>query len=255
MQEFDNKLKFTALGIISLVLYVINLVSNMLINYSTYGLGRSLFTFLITVLMIIPSYEFMCKAYAEQRYNKEYKISVYAKVGTVLLIGTPLLTYGMYSWIFNKTFIADGKLKGNALVAWIVLCIITLGFVFFAVAISEFVIKRSLKDIIELPQPELTTVSIVFLVLISIPSFGIIWFPIYIGSVLMEWIFKRIARVFFDNEIKLRTSTIIWLVIFSIITFGIFWLILLATYGIYEAYLIIYKNIIEHNLSDKEALV
>lgn len=248
MREFDNKLKFTALGIISLVIWTFFcVIYGLIIAIAFDVLGLLLFIWYISLL--IPICELFYKAYIENKLQAEYQLSTLSLGISIVGLGLPFLFYGFASYVARKLFCPNKKLNQTAKITWIIAVILSFGLIYFNAAMYEYIAKRSFRDVIEFENPKISQSSKIILIIFSILSLGFIWLSIYMNIAMWEWVSKGIAKRHFQNTKQLSTATIIWLVVLTLFTFGIIWFNLILFYGLVELCVVLYYNEIKERIT------
>lgn len=236
------KFKLTGLGIVSAVLYLLFSIYNSnqeMAELAAYPWGRS-FAYLTSglgVLSIIPSIEFMVKAFKKHYLKETYQISMLSIVLTVLSFGMPLFMYAFTSLGMKILF---GSTEDHDVEVWgfVILSIFTLGFVWliFLIAIGPalFVYRKATENIFT--TEEASGLEVVSLILATLVTLGIIW-PI-LG---ISLVYLRVYLIIAGNNtgytnLEIPTSTKVWAIVIGILTVGVIPLVNFLQYFTYELF-------------------
>lgn len=242
------KYKLSGLGIISVVAYVIFNLSNgylQKMDQATYGYEASPFmdnlmfwSMGVGLLAIIPSIEFMIKAYKKHYLKEEYRISTLSIILTVLSFGMPFFGYAFTS-MGAKILFGSHEDYDQEIWGFIILSILTLGFIWlgFLIAIGPalFMYRRIVEGVFT--TEETSGVEVVSLIIATLVTLGIMWIIIGFAVVYSKLFFQIAVNKTETAYVEYSNSLKVWAIVLGVITLGTVPLAAFTSYFTYELFL------------------
>ncbi len=241
------KFKLSGLGLLSVFIYAIfiliafrfNLVQLSYVSrmYDSQMIS-SILTYAVSALSVIPTLDFLIKAFKKHYRHEEYSISTLSVILTVLSFGAPLFAYAFISLMMKMLFGSQEEYDIEKY-GFIVGTVLSLGLIwvgiFFILGPTLFAYRKIIDGIYLTEEP--SPAEGVSLLLATIFTLGLVWIGILINIVLMRFFFVKGWNIVMNSDNEVEPAYIVFFIIISIITLGLAPLGALMSYWQIELFL------------------